>query len=296
MPDRSRSARIRRTSSSTAGGCTGGGSKTTHGASNSSTRSYARQQPGHRGLSPAHQHGHLGVGRDRTHRTTGQQDVAHAVQSGQQNLATTSGPRGPHHPRHELVPRLIRTASPSVGATVASRPARSISALRVSGVGTRTARAPAARAASTSAPMSPITTHSFGCSPSSRAAAWTRPGAGFRQAQPSSTPCGQTCQVSNGPSRSSTRALTRCQRLGTDQSASHPGLIADHADRNAAPAQVAEHAAGARHRADARRVGQVGHVGDQGAVAVEQDGLGPIVAAGRRAPGRRTLHSPRSRW
>ena len=34
------------------------------------------------------------------------------------------------------------------------------------------------------------------------------PGAGLRQAQPSSGPCGHTCQTSNGPSRSSTRRLT----------------------------------------------------------------------------------------
>ena len=61
------------------------------------------------------------------------------------------------------------------------------------------------------------------------------PGAGLRQPQPSSAPCGHTCQVSNGPSRSSTRALTAASALVADQAAGHPGLVADHT-RPATPA------------------------------------------------------------
>ncbi len=86
-------------------------------------------------------------------------------------------------------------------------PAASVSSGRVTGVGTSTPRAPAARAASTSAPMSPMTTvHAR--TPSRSQAASTRPGAGLRQPQPSSGPCGQTAQSANGPSRASTRCRT----------------------------------------------------------------------------------------
>ena len=75
-------------------------------------------------------------------------------------------------------------------------------------------RAPAAAAAPTSAPMSPTTTTSRGAIPRARAAASTRPGWGLRQGQPSSGPCGQTCQVSKGPKISSTRAFTAASSDG----------------------------------------------------------------------------------
>ena len=40
------------------------------------------------------------------------------------------------------------------------------------------------------------------------------PGSGLRQLQPASGACGQTCQVSNGPSSDSTRALTSVSSSG----------------------------------------------------------------------------------
>ncbi len=132
--------------------------------------------------------------------------------------------------------------------------------------------------------------------PSSRAAAWTRPGAGFRQAQPSSTPCGQTCQVSNGPSRSSTRALTRANASGLISPRATPDWLLTTPTATPRRRRSLSTRRAPGHRADARRVGQVGHVGDQGAVAVEQHGLRSLVRPGGAAPGRRTLHSPRSRW
>jgi hypothetical protein len=79
---------------------------------------------------------------------------------------------------------------------------------RVTSVGTMMPVAPAAPAATMSRPMSPTTTHRAGVVPSAAAAARTRPGAGLRHAHPAVSSCGQNCQVSNGPSSSSTRALT----------------------------------------------------------------------------------------
>ena len=55
--------------------------------------------------------------------------------------------------------------------------------------------APAASAAAMSRPMSPTSTHRSGAVPSAAAASCTSPGAGLRQAQPSSSACGQICQV-----------------------------------------------------------------------------------------------------
>jgi hypothetical protein len=69
-------------------------------------------------------------------------------------------------------------------------------------------RAPAARAASTSAPMSPMTTQRAGSTPSRSAARRINPGAGLRQSHPSSGACGHHVHGPSGPSSSSTRPLT----------------------------------------------------------------------------------------
>jgi len=57
-------------------------------------------------------------------------------------------------------------------------------------------------------PMSPMTTQRSGATASRSQARSTMPGAGLRQAQPSSGPCGQLCQVPNSPSKALTRAFT----------------------------------------------------------------------------------------
>src|SRR5215218_7184469 len=98
---------------------------------------------------------------------------------------------------HRAASRTRSTAALSEGAT---RGADATSSGRVFPFGTRMARAPAERAAWTSAPTSPITTQ--------RAGSTTRPGRGFRQAQPVSGACGQTNQGSSGPRSSSTRRFT----------------------------------------------------------------------------------------
>ena len=101
-----------------------------------------------------------------------------------------------------------RIRSTAAGRSAATCPAAATSAARVVGVGTRIAAAPAAAAAAWSASMSPTSTQRSGVVPSARAAACTMPGAGLRQPQPARSSCGQYCQVSKGPSSSSTRALT----------------------------------------------------------------------------------------
>ncbi|XIG74657.1 hypothetical protein C1N81_15575 [Streptomyces sp. SGAir0957] len=102
-------------------------------------------------------------------------------------------------------PSASRTALSRSGATAG---AASVSSARVTGVGTSTPRAPAARAAATSAPMSPMTTARPGGTPRRSQAASTSPGRGLRQAQPSSGPCGHTAQTANGPRSASTRRRT----------------------------------------------------------------------------------------
>ena len=130
---------------------------------------------------------------------------------------------GPHrHPVSSTSPRLSSRATARRGSSaVLAAPVDKASSTAAADRGPpRCARAisaasarwapgrPAPRAASaawTSAPMSPITTQSSGSTPRSPAAARTIAGAGLRHRHPSSSPCAHTCQVSNGPSRLSTR-------------------------------------------------------------------------------------------
>ena len=86
---------------------------------------------------------------------------------------------------------LVRAVASAAVRVPAGCAAAATSAFRVTGVGTRIPVAPAAAAASTSAPMSPTTTHRAASTPSSAQAVLTMPGAGLRQEQPSSGPCGQ---------------------------------------------------------------------------------------------------------
>ena len=78
-----------------------------------------------------------------------------------------------------------------------------------------------ARAASTSEPMSPTTAQRSGSTPSRAAASSTSPGAGLRQPQPSSGPCGHTHHGPSGPSSSSTRRFT----AATSSSVTRPRAI-----------------------------------------------------------------------
>ena len=114
------------------------------------------------------------------------------------------------------------TASPRLPAVSG---AAATSSGRVWAVGTSTARAPAARAASTSAPMSPISTQRSALTPSRSAAARTSPGWGLRQAQPSPGAGGHE----PGPSgqHSSTRRFTPDLVLGY-QPAADDALIRHH--------------------------------------------------------------------
>ncbi|PSK64143.1 hypothetical protein B0E53_03929 [Micromonospora sp. MH33] len=85
-----------------------------------------------------------------------------------------------------------------------------------------------------SAPMSPTSTQRVGVVPSARAAACTSPGAGLRQAQRSGSPCGQICQLSKGPSSSSTRALTRRRSAAVKQPRARPDWLLTTARRSPA--------------------------------------------------------------
>jgi hypothetical protein len=122
-----------------------------------------------------------------------------------------------------------RIRSTAVRRSPATAGAAAISSTRVTGVGTRMPAAPAAPAAVMSAPMSPTTTHRLGTVPSARAAAQTRPGAGLRHWQPGSpgaaSACGQTCQLSNGPSNSSTRAFTRARAAASNRPRARPDWL-----------------------------------------------------------------------
>ena len=63
------------------------------------------------------------------------------------------------------------------------------------------------------------------------------PGAGLRQAQPSSGPCGHTCQTSNGPSSVVDPAVDGVDLVAVQQPARDPGLVGHDADRYARRAQ-----------------------------------------------------------
>ena len=108
--------------------------------------------------------------------------------------------------------------------------------------------------------------------PSCGAAASTMPGprACGRRSRRSGA-CGHTCQVSNGPSSSSTRALTASTCAAGEQAAADAGLVGDHADRHArARAAGPAPRARRRHRLDQGRVAVVGDVVHERAVPVEQ--------------------------
>ena len=129
------------------------------------------------------------------------------------------------------------------------------------------------------------------------------PGAGLRQAQPSSGPCGQTWMVSKGPSSSSSRAHARVDLLAGDEPAGDAGLVADHADLHAAGAQPVQRLLRAVHRPHPVGVAVVGEVVDQGAVAVEEHQVGQAAprahaagAARRRAASARWPAAGWPRW
>ena len=153
------------------------------------------------------------AGGHRAHRGPGEQDVAVAVEAGDQDAT---------HQRAQ--PSRVTAASRSPASSPAAR-AASTSSARVTGVGTRTARAPAAWAAPTSAAMSPTTASSEGARPRAAAASRTIPGAGLRQRHPSSGPCGHQRQTANGPSSSSTRACTASTSAGRSRPRATPDWL-----------------------------------------------------------------------
>ena len=213
----------------------------------------------------------------RAHRGTGEQHVAGRVQPDDQD--------GPHPPtadggrdRERGRSRITLTAS----ARVVGGHRSLLDLLRAGGrVGTSTPSAPAAVAAPTSLPMSP-TTATSGRAP--RAAA-RRP-----------APCrGGACGTGSRPrARAGTPARWRNRRRAVhprvhrvdlrpgEQPPGDPGLVAHHSHRDPGGPQRPHRVQRGRHRLDPVRVPVVGHVDDQGAVAVEQHGLRSAVCADAR--------------
>ena len=117
---------------------------------------------------------------------------------------------------------------------------------RVTGVGTRIPTAPAAVAASASAATSPMTTQRAGSTPNSAQAAVTMPGAGLRQAQPSSGPCGQTWIGVERAEQLGQPGHAGVDLLHRDQPAGDGRLVAGHADPHAAVPQPVQRLAARR--------------------------------------------------
>src|SRR5581483_9049450 len=111
----------------------------------------------------------------------------------------------PEEDPHQGLPSRRSTASCRSRATSG---ALRTSSLRVTGVGTRIARTPAARAAATSAPMSPTYALREAGTPSIASALSRPPGSGFRQRHPASAGWQQTNHASKGPRRRSIRRFT----------------------------------------------------------------------------------------
>src|SRR5690606_11944345 len=145
----------------------------------------AGQQPGGaRAARPAQQRDAVGAGGDGAHRGAGEQDVTVVVEAHHEHVAhgcasrcgasccVAGGGPGAGAAEAGAPPRSRSTADSRSGATTG---AASISSRRVLAVGTSTALAPTAWAASTSAPMSPTTAQWAGSTPRVRAAAITSP-------------------------------------------------------------------------------------------------------------------------
>ena len=135
--------------------------------------------------------------------------LAHGVRARPRPTGCRIGPRARGRPRRRSRAATQRSVGDLLGAGV-------------TGVGTSTA-APAARAAPTSAPMSPTTAQrSTGTPQAPRPRRGPCPGAGLRQAHPSSGPCGHHSTASNGPSSSATRALTASTCAGVSRPRATP--------------------------------------------------------------------------
>ena len=188
----------RATSRSRSAAHTAGGSASTHGLAQVSTSA----TPGSSAAAPAPSGPHSIVtsARAATARTAGPARSTSPAPS-----RRTTSTRVMRTPSGRPPCRRWSTASTNVRRTTG---AARISSGRVTAVGTSTLATPAARAASTSLPMSPTKASRCGSSPSARAASRSIPGRGFRHRQPSSGVCGQVRQTSNGPSRRSTSAFT----------------------------------------------------------------------------------------
>ena len=243
----------------------------------------ARQQ--HRRLQaarPAQQREALGVALGGADRRAGEQHVAVVVEAGDEDV------------RHGST---IRIAVCRSGATSG---AAATSSGRVRGVGTSTAWAPAARAASNvgadvadhDAALGP---HAEPCGrlvhePGRGLAAVAAVLGGVRAEQP---------RVERAEQRVGLRVDGAHLRL-RQQPASDAALVADDGGGDVLVTQALQRLARTRHRLDLRRVAVVGDVDDQGVVAVEEDGGGlprqPPRARARRAGAGRWLRraSPRS--
>ena len=198
--------------------------------------------------------------------------------------------------RHHLVRRPVQPAlswrtgwtgrdrsAPRSDRSPPARPRRSRRA-GCRAVGTSTPTAPAAVAARTSAPMSPITAHwkarnaQLPAQPATPCRATA-----FGTTQRSASTCGQICHTSNGPS-SLLDPLVHRHHLGVgQQSAADPGLVADHPDLRA-PLRRRSSSSHLRtvDGPNLARITVVRLVVHEGPVAVEQHGARPEAAKAAR--------------
>ena len=203
-----------------------------------------------------------------SHRGAGEQDIAEAVQPGDQR----AGHRDP---------RIRSTAAPRSGA---SRVAALASSRRVTGVGTSQPCAPAAAAAVTSEPMSPTTATCSGADPERGGAVHHEAGLGLAAAAPVRR---RVRADLPGVERAEQPIHLRVHRIhlrGRGQPPADGRLVRDDADGQAGAAQPVERLGRAGHRTHQRRVVVVRHVVHEGAVAVEQHGPHPAAPRPRGAP------------
>ena len=203
------------------------------------------------------EHGDVGSSGDRTNGGAREKDVAHSVGANDERA------------RHNAT----NTMSTAVARSGATSSARRTSSASVRSFGTRIARHPARRAASTSPSVSPIITHWRGRQRSTVRARRTSAGAGLRQAQASAGPWGQYHHPATGPSISSIRRFTSptCSWLNRPSAiplwlVTTPIWIPCARSRDSADAR-------ALHRLHLRRITVVRDIDDERAVPVEEHRL-----------------------
>ena len=165
----------------------------------------------------------------------------------------------------------------------------------VRGVGTMHRAGAGGRAASTSAPMSPTIAQSRGCTPRRAAARRISPGCGLAaRAAVVRAVRAVLERAERAEQRLHPRVDGRDVVVATSPRAM-PDWLETIAVRHAGRAQALERLARARHRLHALRVAVVRDVGDQRAVAVEEDRRGQAARRARRGAGARRRAATR-RW